>query len=254
MQTDSQVTSTLLIPADLSKDSIDDFSIKLQELVKNNPKLLTLDVSHLQYISSSHIKLLWKTYLTCLESGITIKLESLSPGLERILKVLDLYEIIVGEHNLFHPQVKKAIRFGTEENQPPYADEFQANLPGRDKALEEFLKYLQRYAIPEIVMFEMRTVFYEIATNIITHASMEKDNLIVFTASIENSKITMAFVDSGIPFNPEYETVDFDPCIASHNNQTRGFGITLVRRIMDKVSYVRFNNIINVLTLEKTWG
>ncbi len=254
MQTDRLATSALLIPADLSKDAVNDFENRLQELLRNNPRLITLDVSLLKYVSSSHIKLLWQTYLTCLESGVSVKLQSLSPGLERVLKVLDLYEILVGEYELFHPQVKRAIRFESAENQPPYADEFRADLAGRDKALEEFLKYLQRFALPEIVLFELRTVFYEVATNIITHASMEKNNLIVFSAFIDSSKITMVFVDSGIPFNPEHLAIDFDPRSASKNHQSRGFGVILVRRIMDKVSYIRFNDNINVLTLEKTWG
>jgi len=254
MQIDYIDTLTLLVPADLSNDAMTHFDRGLKKLLTEDPQTIAFDTSQLKYVTSSHIKLLWQIYNICLDAGVTMKLKSPSPGLVRVLKVLDLYELLTENFESMRPQLRKAVRIESGEIPPPYADEFRADSRSIDEALEGFLKFLRRFTLPEVVIFELRTVFYEVATNIRSHAQMGDDDLVVFTARFEGSKLIMVFADSGIPFDQISSTLDFDPQTASKNGQTRGLGLTLVRRLTDKMSYVRMNDVINVLTLEKKWG
>lgn len=254
MRIDHVVTPTLLVPADLSDDAVTRFDRGLKEFLGEHPVSIALDVSQLEHVTSSHIKLLWQAYNICLDAGVTMKLKSPSPGLVRVLKVLDLYELLAEDHESMRPQLRKAVRIESGEIPPLYADEFTADSCSIDEALEGFLKFLRCFTLPEVVIFELRTVFYEVATNIRSHAQMGDDDLVVFSARVEGSKLIMVFADFGVPFDSKSSTVDFDPRTASKNGQTRGFGLTLVRRLTDKMSYVRMNDVINVLTLEKKWG
>jgi len=254
MQIDHVVTPTLLVPADLSDNAVTRFDGRLKELLAKSPMSIAFDVSQLENVTSSHIKLLWQAYHVCLDAGVTMKLKSLSPGLVRVLKVLDLYELLAEDHESMRPQLRKAVRIKPRGVPPPYADEFPTDSRSIDEALEGFLKYLRRFTLPEVVIFELRTVFYEVAANIRSYARMGDDDIVVFSARVEGSKLIMVFADSGVPFDPKSTTVDFDPRTASKNGQTRGFGLTLVRRLTDKMSYVRMNDVINVLTLEKKWN
>ncbi|MCK4815541.1 ATP-binding protein [bacterium] len=253
MQIDYVATPTLLVPADLSDDAVTRFDRGLKELLTEDPLSIAFDASQLEQVTSSHIKLLWQAYHVCLDAGATMKLKSLSPGLERVLKVLDLYELLAENHESICPQLRKAVRIKPGAIPPPYADEFPADSHSIDKALEGFLKFLRRFTLPEVVIFELRIVFYELATNIGSHAQMRDDDLVVFSALVEGSKLIMVFADSGVPFDPRSSTADYDPRTASKNGQTRGFGLTLVQRLTDKMSYVRMNDAINVLTIEKMW-
>jgi len=254
MQIDYVVTPTLLAPAELSDDAVTRFDRELKELLMGDPVSIALDVSQLEHVTSSHIRLLWQAYHICLDAGVTMELKSLSSGLARVLKVLDLYELLADDHESIHQQLRRAVRIESGEILHTYVDEFTVDSHSIDEALEGFLKFLRRFTLSEVVIFELRTVFYEVATNIRLHAQMGNQDLVVFSARVEGSKLIMVFADSGVPFDSKSSTVDFDPRTVSKAEQTRGFGLTLVRRLTDKMSYSRLNDVINVLALEKKWN
>jgi anti-sigma regulatory factor (Ser/Thr protein kinase)/anti-anti-sigma regulatory factor len=251
MKTDTVITPTLVVPANLSDDAVARFDQELKLLLTRGHSSVALDTGHLDYVTSSHIKLLWQAYHLCLDSGATMKLESLSAGLVRVLKVLDLHELFVGEHGTAHPQLRKAVREESGDTGAYYVDEFTANSDGIDNALDGFLKFLKRFDLTDEAIFELRTVFYEVVTNIRLHSRAGADELIVFATSVERSRVVLIFADSGISFNPETRADDFDPHAASEAGATRGFGLALVRRLTDKMSYVRVSDAVNVLTLER---
>jgi anti-sigma regulatory factor (Ser/Thr protein kinase)/anti-anti-sigma regulatory factor len=253
MQIDSGITPTLLVPADFSGNAVARFDEKLKELLMEHPVSVALDVSQMEHITSSHIRVLWRAYLTCSDAGVTMKLKSPSPGLICVLKVLDLHELFTDDQDSIQPQLRRAVKIESWKTSGIYADEFTADSRSVNRALKGFLKFLERLPVPDEVMFELRILFYEVATNISLHARTKDNDLIVFSCRVEGSKVIMVFADSGVTFDPTSSTADIDPQTASKNGQTRGFGLTLVRRLTDKMSYVRINDVMNVLTMEKKW-
>ena len=62
-------------------------------------------------------------------------------------------------------------------------------------------------------------------------------------------RITVQFVDSGVPFNP-LKKKDADITLSADARQIGGLGILMVKRSMDEISYA-YENGQNILTLVK---
>lgn len=246
----------IAIPAALSSDSIKSFDESLIGLLESKPREIAVDTSRLEQVNSSHVGLLWQTHCQCKEEGVKITLASPSPELIRVLKVLDLYDILAaGETRCVStPELVRAARIELCNREEVYADEFWPNTKSVDSATNGFVRYLKRLHLSEITEFELRSVFYEVATNIQTHAQLEDDDHIVFTASVDDSGITLVFADSGSPFDPTGVVLNQDQRAAARKRQTRGFGISMIRKFTDRMSYVCHDGAINVLTLEKNWS
>lgn len=253
MQVETQNTPSITIPADLSGDSVADLDENLKSLLQKNPKVIILDSSQMEHVTSSHINALWQAHQLCKDAGVEMRLKSPSPGLIRVLKVLDLYSVFAKDQDFDASQLRQAVQIELGDRTETYSDEFHADLDSMNAALEEFLKYLKCLHLPETVEYELRTVFYEVTTNIRTHARIERDSLIEFASRVDGSKIVLTFADSGMPFDPTGLATDMDMQTASKNGQSRGFGITLIRKLTDKISYVRRDDAVNVLTIEKRW-
>lgn len=254
MQVDTADIKSVVVPKDLNTDSLSEFEQYLSDLLKSSPKVLALDSSPWEHITSSHIHVLWHAYKACSEHGIRMQLTAPSAGLLNVLKVLDLYDIIAGGQKQPISNLKDAVQYEACKGTHKYADEFHADPKSVDIALEDFLVFLKELHIQKAVEFELRTLFYEVATNIRTHGQLEVGASIVFASLTNESGMVMTFVDSGIPFDPTTSTADFDVIAAGKNRQTRGFGIMMIRKLADKISYVRKADDINILTLEKRWG
>ncbi len=70
------------------------------------------------------------------------------------------------------------------------------------------------------------------------------DNMITISFSSDNNKLTASISDSNPPFNPDPTPVDIT------NYPERGFGLLLIRQLMDSVTYTRDNGI-NQISLTK---
>ena len=64
-------------------------------------------------------------------------------------------------------------------------------------------------------------------------------------------RVSLRFADPGQPFDPTGRKTMFDPRQAIRLKQTNGIGLTMVKRLVDTISYERVGNRLNVLTLEK---
>ena len=254
MHIETQNNSSITIPADLSGDSLADFDENLKSLLQKNPEAIYLDSSNLVNVTSSDIKVLWAAYQLCQDTGVELRLKSPSPGLIRVLQVLDLYSLFTVDPDSDIPQFGQVVQSDPGECTEMHCDAFHADPGSINAAIEEFLKFLKHLHTPEMIEYELRTVFYEVATNIRIHAEPEKDGLIVFTAMVNGQNIVIVFVDSAKPFDVTSSIPDVDLRTALKSGQKCGFGVTLIRKLTDKISYIRMNDAINVLILEKKWS
>lgn len=87
----------------------------------------------------------------------------------------------------------------------------------------------------------------EALSNIIEHGHMDEGETIELTLDISLDEITVMLRDSGIAF---------DPCSSQRQPQQesyprRGFGLYLIRLIVDELQYKRSDDGFNVLSLIK---
>ena len=96
----------------------------------------------------------------------------------------------------------------------------------------------------------IRLAVEEIFVNICSYAYKEKNKCARLCCSMsgEEARVIILFVDSGIPFNPLLQEADTSG--AQFVEREGGYGIHLVKNIMDKVTY-EYKDGKNVLRLEK---
>jgi anti-sigma regulatory factor (Ser/Thr protein kinase)/anti-anti-sigma regulatory factor len=238
------------MPFDLAKDSLLEFEKNLIELIKKRPEAISFDCMKLEHVTSSHIGFLMQAYQRCTDAGIKVHLISPSRGLVQVLRVLDLYDFFSYGQSL---DFERAVSVSRKDFSDIYADEFKTNSESINEATSNFMDFLASFHLPQMIEFELRTIFYEVATNIQTHANIGENESIVFTAKTDDSKINLVFADSGTPFDLTKKYNGIKPEISAKNKQKRGYGLILINKLTNKITYVRENDAINVLILEKEW-
>jgi anti-sigma regulatory factor (Ser/Thr protein kinase)/anti-anti-sigma regulatory factor len=241
------------VPSDLSGGSAKAFIDRLKNLLKDHPLTVILDCSNLKQVSSRHVNILWEARLIAEESGARIRLASVSSNLTKVLKVMDLYDLFLTGDSEDEPLTEPDVQLQLEYDENTLQLKFKARMSAVTRALAEFHGYLKKANLPEAYAFELETVFYEVATNICTHAQVDDNEVISFVAKPAAGRITMRFIDPGLPFDPTAITDEFDPDLARGKRQKHGYGLTMINRMIDDLKYERRDGQYNVLTLEKNW-
>jgi len=128
---------------------------------------------------------------------------------------------------------------------------FPAEVDQIAKALDIYEAFLVNNGVSGLEVFELMTIFYEVATNIRLHGKLEMNAVIDFSASIHKCEVVMEFKDPGRPFNPVAEPSEFNPSDALKAGKMRGLGIILINRLIDSLSYSRSDDEQNILCLKK---
>lgn len=254
MSVSTKATAHIQVPDDHSAEARDRFQRELSELLTSRPGTVAVDCSKLKRVSAEHVSVLCSALQTCEQAGAAVRLSEVSAGLSRVLEVLDLGGLFDRDSDQTVGNRRRACRWAAAGFRRMYVDQFQSTPAEIKASSESFLKYLEALRLPEIVAFELQTVFYEIAMNICSHSYAGTEERIVFTAEADDRGIVMVFTDSGVPFDPTSHEDDFEPRTAAKERRKRGIGITLIKRLTDKITYCRKRELINVLTIEKHWS
>ena len=249
MQVSTERIPVIAVPVELSKLNVECFYDTLKSQLKSSPDIIKLDCSFLKQVTSSHINVLWQAYQICLSVETRISLKSPPLELVRVIEVLDLREFF------FQEDWQEQIDTGKTETKKT-SDLFTYDIEPCSKsipdAIEVFLNFLTCQSIPALVCFEMRTVFYEVVNNIITHGNVSKGEGIHFSAVIDGNKITLTFIDKGDSFDPTQHETNKNIVEVAKKGKKHGFGIAIIRKLTDSIKYERHHNDCNVLVLEKT--
>ena len=240
------------VPAQTSIGAVTAFEGRLEQAINRKPDEIQLDCADLVQVTSAHINALWQAHQICATKGVELRLVSASPGLIRILKALDLYEFFPDSGKTQKIVIERA-RTERPVDVARYLDEFQSDGVHVREAVERFARYLSRIGVPDLTVFELKTVFYEVAMNIGVNAELDAREEIGVTAESSTDRLRLTFRDGGKAFDPTEHMTKMDFRVAAQRRQRRGFGIAMVARLTDKVTYVREDGRCNVLTLEKQW-
>jgi anti-sigma regulatory factor (Ser/Thr protein kinase)/anti-anti-sigma regulatory factor len=244
---------TVMMPSNVTPSTTEAFERDVRDALAGAPDLLRLDCLSLERVVSSHINLLWNALTRCRDAGVTLHLAHSPAALMRILYVLDLVEAF--EFEGVHPETGQRLDQDLQLVKLPhsFSDSVQIDIDDIDDAIARFVAFLGDIRVSATTMLELRTIYYEIATNIRIHSGMtEKDRFLV-TATAGWDYLEITFTDSGRPFDPTAGVGRFDPAAASQHRQRRGFGLPMIHQLADNVEYRRDEGSRNVLTLTKKW-
>jgi anti-sigma regulatory factor (Ser/Thr protein kinase) len=124
-------------------------------------------------------------------------------------------------------------------------------------SLDGFLDFLKRNNVPSITQFELRTVYYEVLKNVLDHSGLTESDNLKFSARISGNRIVLTFEDIGVKFDPTSYTgsTDLSAFIsAAKDRRFKGFGLLMIRKLVDNILYKRKEAMINYLEIEKYWS
>jgi anti-sigma regulatory factor (Ser/Thr protein kinase) len=253
MSVELEKRHTILVPTDLDEGALEGFFTELEIILEDMPPEVGLDCSLLDHATSGHINMLWEAQTKCEEAGVPMHLLAVRYGLERVLRILDLYDLfsIQERHGEIQPAVCKGYR--PKVDIPAFEVDFHATMHGINDALGRFHDFLVRAGLPGSCAFDLEIVFYELATNIRRHSGLAETESVRFSAAPGEGSITMCFTDTGRAFDPTLTTSDFNPLRAIKTRQTNGIGLTMIQRLVDSIRYERVGGRSNVVTLEKRY-
>ncbi len=249
--------SSVILPTDLTPQSTSEFHGLVHNAVSSGISELRINCAQVENASSSHIGILWKAFDVCKSNNVKLILEEATTSLTRVLIILDLGELFgLGGYEInLKPADKLEIASGRASQ--VHSELICISREHLKYSQENFLGFLRKQGVPEIAEFEMRTVFYEVLTNIVDHSGLTENDKVKFTAKINDNHINLVFEDIGRAFDPtNYKGFEVlaDLVAAAKDRRFKGFGLLMVRKLVDSIKYERKENLINRLEIEKQWS
>lgn len=126
-------------------------------------------------------------------------------------------------------------------------------VPARVECLKEVIAFIETELAAakcaEKLLMQIDIAVEEIFVNI-AHYAYEAEGSATVGCGIMDDKITITFMDSGVPYNP-LEKEDPDTALDAGDRKIGGLGILIVKKSMDSITY-QYKDGKNVLTIEKT--
>jgi anti-sigma regulatory factor (Ser/Thr protein kinase) len=182
-----------------------------------------------------------------------MRLVSVGYGMERVLKVLDLAELFTVEYDAEVRQKPREAAAPADLSKR-FEVELETRMDAVSDCMGELRHFLNQPGLSDIDVFDLETVFYEVATNICRHSGLEEHRKMKFVAELGDGEVVFAFTDAGERFDPTGNTPEFDPRRAIRRRQSRGIGLVMIQRLMDVLSYERVDGKFNVVTLRKRFA
>jgi anti-sigma regulatory factor (Ser/Thr protein kinase)/anti-anti-sigma regulatory factor len=250
MSVRTPVTATIVVPSRFSSEQLPGFEKEIAERLESGVSLLQLDCAAIEYATSSHINALWLALRMCQAHEATLQLQSPTAQLIRVLQVMDIYD-------LFADKGLDRMAAGSPDKVPAadqsYSSSFAADLDSLRDALDQYLAWMQRMELSDVDMVELQTVFYEVVANIIEHAGLPETGTVGFTIVTTDDGMLMTFSDSGMEFDPSARAAAIDVEEAARSLKKRGYGLAMIRQLVDKMEYRRVDGRRNELTLTRKW-
>lgn len=120
-------------------------------------------------------------------------------------------------------------------------------------ALDAATSWLELFEIPSATQYFIRLAIEEIGTNWIKYGCAEPlEHRMTLELSLPADAVVLKATDTGTAFNP----LDMPPPrsdLPLEERELGGLGILLLRKMADRMSYERIDNL-NVVTVEKSTG
>ena len=105
---------------------------------------------------------------------------------------------------------------------------------------------MEKSDIPLPIQSKISIIIDEVYSNILYYS---KADYIKISCTIQKDKITLAFKDNGVKYNP-LEKPDADTTASIEEREAGGLGILIIKKMMDNVTY-KYLNSENVLIIDK---
>ncbi len=131
----------------------------------------------------------------------------------------------------------------------------EKSFPSSLSQLYDMLGFIRAFAerlhFSQDLLLKIELACEEALVNVISYAFSDQKGMIeIRCIELANRGIKIVIQDNGVHFNPLTEVKDVDPMTPLENRNLGGYGVFLLRHVMDEVDYQRIEDR-NVLTLVK---
>ena len=253
MQTRAEQHAEIVLPIDVYHIDREAYIEKVKYLIGMDIKDIVLECMHLRTISSSHVSLMWELYLLCRDHEIVLKLQNVSNSIKEVLEVLDISGFFpVANQEEYHAPANETSKI-TSITLPPLRFELSATTEDIVRSKFNIGNHLKDAYIPYDTVYEIETIFYELATNIRLHGKQNDRSQIAVEINQVNNTLIMTLIDNCQLFDPTKLDAGYNPETAIKQGMKNGLGIIMVKKIADSISYERKDDK-NILTVKKSWS
>lgn len=253
MPCDETLVATLSIPPVMTTGVREQFLDDLRTSLTNPSNTLTLECSAVEVVTSMHISLLWEARRACDDEGVALQLHHPTGAMRRVLRVMDLdtFFDVAGETE--SSNIRDSLPQDYSHG-PDFEDRIVPTLDGVQESLARFIMFLADLAVTSDDAYQLQTAYYEIAANIVSHGNLRTDAMICVHAAAAPDHLVIEFRDNGQPFDPTAFRHCDDFRAAAKRGATRGLGIGMVHRLVDRMEYHSDDDMCNVVSITKKWS
>ena len=181
------------------------------------------------------------------EQFVSVLVENRHKSPEEIIKIVYDKVIEFSESELQYDDFTMMItKFkGTNQGEGVYNFTFPASVDSIPLLRDSIRDSLQQHGLSGGMLDDILLAVDEAGTNIIIHAfgkDLKHDDKFHCTLSIDSNRIlTIEFIDTGTPFSLQ-DVKQPDPTANLDGSRKGGFGVYLIRSLMDSVEYFREKN------------
>lgn len=254
MLTDVNERELVELPADITPLTVEAFRQSTARALTGEPEVLLLDCSQISYMSSTHVGLIWGTYIDCERRSVRMQLVHVSDQIRIVLRTLDLDTILLTDADITQPIAISDEPPAAITVSQSFEDHIRLAKEDIQQGLERFVEFLQTLGVGSATIFELRLIYYEVVMNVKFHSGLTKKDMVEFSAEASSTGITMIFGDRGTHFDPTAAEITITPEEAARSGKVRGFGLAMINRIVKSISYAYEDDMTNRLTIVKKWG
>jgi serine/threonine-protein kinase RsbW len=215
-----------------------------------SPAAVMIDCSALDYVSSAGLRVLLLAARAAKRGGISFALCTLTPAVREVFE-------LSGFARLMAVHADRAAATHSDAPQAPPPGERGITVPAQADQLGKLTEFLHQFwaaiELPREEALAFELALEEVFMNVVLHASVDGRTLRVeVSLALAGGGLTMTVADDG----PEFDPLSLPPPDVTASLAERrigGYGVFLVRKMMDSVSYQRAG-LKNRLQMTKQLG
>jgi serine/threonine-protein kinase RsbW len=199
------------------------------------PVAVMIDCSALDYVSSAGLRVFLLAARAAERAGISFALCALTPAVREVFELSGFARLMA-----VHADRAAALADAAQE---PTREERRITVAGNADQLPRLTEFLQQFwaaiELPRAQALAFELALEEVFMNVVMHASMDGRPLRVeVSVVLADGGLTMTVADDG----PEFDPLSLPPPDVTSSLAERrigGYGVFLVRQMMDSVRYQR---------------
>lgn len=246
------IDATVKLPEAISRDTQSRLTTLVNNLTERGATRVHIDCGDLSVLTREHIWLLLQVQSHCQMQNITV---TLSVPTLTLFNIETLGGLIEASSSLSkrvmptQPPVKPSM---PAANNPHRLEQIlRASASELAKSTREFESFLTKLKVEKVDRYVLRTLYTEALQNIYRHAGLKDNQEIQVQVERTGKCISLTLVDEGPEFDPTAESAINDEISDPTAVEFPHFGIKMLKRLADDITYHRSQSGRNVLRIIK---